>query len=85
MQRESAPMAVLITLEPPTAPMIKEAKNTGHYHHDLMDRDYDAIQIVTIEDMINGKVLDIPMSLEVLKEAQLKASGNQLPLMEDSL
>lgn len=83
MQREEAAMAVLITLEPPTAPMIKEAKDAGHYHHDLMDRDYDAIQIVTIEDMINGKVLDIPMSLEVLKEAQLKAAGNQLPLMDE--
>lgn len=86
MQRESAAMAVLITLEPPTTPMIKEAKAAGLYHHDLMDRNYDAIQIVTIQDMIeNGKVLDIPMSLEVLKEAQMKAAGNQLPLMGDSI
>jgi len=84
MQRESAAMAVLITLEPPTAPMIKEAKGAGCYHHDLMDRNYDAIQIVTIQDMIeNGKVLDIPMSLEVLKAAQLKAVGNQLSLLDD--
>jgi hypothetical protein len=29
----------------------------------------------------NGKVLDIPMSLEVLKEAQLKANGNQPQLL----
>lgn len=86
MQRESAAMAVFITLAPPTAPMIKEAKAAGFYHHDLMDRNYDAIQIVTIQDMIeNGKLLDIPMSLEVLREAQLKAAGNQLPLMGDSL
>ena len=69
MQREDAAMAVLITLEPPTAPMINEAKGAGFYHHDLMDRNYDAIQIVTIQDMIeHGKVLDIPMSLEVLKK-----------------
>jgi DNA modification methylase len=82
MQRESAAMAVLITLEPPTTPMIREAKAVGLYHHDLMDRNYDAIQIVTIQDMIeNGKVLDIPMSLEVLKEAQLKAAGNQLSML----
>jgi site-specific DNA-methyltransferase (adenine-specific) len=82
-QRESAAMAVLITLESPTSPMIKEAKDAGHYHHDLMNRDYDAIQIVTIQDMIeNGKVLDIPMSLDVLKAAELKASGNQLTLLD---
>ncbi|MFC2066599.1 DNA methyltransferase [Chloroflexota bacterium] len=83
MQRESAAMAVFITLEPPTAPMIGEAKSAGVYYHDLMDRNYDAIQIVTVEDIIeHGKVLDIPMSLEVLKSAQLKAAGNQLPLIE---
>jgi DNA modification methylase len=85
MQRESAAMAVLITLEPPTAPMVNEAKAAGLYHHDLMDRNYDTIQIVTIQDMIeHGKVLDMPTSLKVLREAQLKASGNQLPLMGDS-
>ena len=82
MQRESAVMAILITLEPPTAPMISEAKAAGFYHHDLMARNYDAIQIVTIQDMIeNHKVLDIPMSIEVLKAAQLKAAGNQLSLL----
>ena len=83
MQRETAAMAVLITLEPPTAPMINEAKAAGFYYHDLMDRNYDAIQIVTVQDIIeNGKVLDIPMSLEVLKEAQLKAAGNQLSMLD---
>ncbi len=81
MQREAAAMAVFITLEPPTTPMINEAKAAGFYHHDLMNRNYDAIQIVTIQDMIeHGEILDIPMSLEVLKAAQLKVSGNQLPL-----
>jgi DNA modification methylase len=85
MQREDAAMAVFITLEPPTAPMISEAKAAGLYHHDLMDRNYDAIQIVTIQDMIEqGKILDIPMSLEVLKSAQLKAAGNQPSLFEGS-
>jgi DNA modification methylase len=86
MQRESAAMAVLITLEPATAPMVNEAKAAGLYHHDLMDRNYDAIQIVTIQDMIeHGKVLDIPMSLDALKAAQLKAAGNQLSLLDDAL
>jgi len=86
MQRESAAMAVFITLEPPTTPMVNEAKAAGLYHHDLMNRNYDTIQIVTIQDIIeHGKVLDIPMSLEVLRAAQRKASDNQLPLIDDSL
>jgi DNA modification methylase len=85
MIREGAAMAIFITLEPPTAPMIAEAKAAGLYHHDLMDRDYDTIQIVTIQDMIeHGKVLDIPMSLDVLKAAQMKAIGNQPALFEET-
>jgi site-specific DNA-methyltransferase (adenine-specific) len=84
MQREGAAMAVFITLEPPTAPMIAEAKAAGIYHHDLMDRNYDVIDIVTVQDIIeNDKVLDIPMSHEVLKAAQLKAAGNQLPMLDN--
>ena len=86
MQRENAAMAVLITLQPATPSMTAEAKSAGLYHHDLMGRNYDAIQIVTIQEMIEGgKTLDIPMSLDVLRAAQLKALGNQLPLMDDSL
>ncbi len=81
MQREGAPMAVLITLEPPTGPMIAEAKSVPPYHHPLMGKNYDAIQIVTVQDIVeHGKVLDIPMSLEVLKAAQRKSSGAQLSL-----
>lgn len=84
MERESAPMGVFITLEPPTAPMVAEAKGAGFYHHDLMDRDYDSIQIVTVQDIIeNNKRLDIPMSYDLLKEAKLKASNGQLSLMGD--
>jgi hypothetical protein len=36
--------------------MRSEAKMAGSYHHDLMGRDYDKIQIVTIKEMLeNGK------------------------------
>jgi hypothetical protein len=49
-----------------------------------MERNFEAIQIVNIKDMMeNGKVLDIPMSHEVPREAQMKAVGNQLSLLED--
>ena len=73
MQREGASMAVMITLQPPTGPMATEAKAAGLYRHELMGRNYDAIQIVTIQDIVeNGKILDIPMSLEVHKAAKAK-------------
>lgn len=71
MDREQAEMAVLITLEEPTKPMIEEAKKAGLYNHQIMGRAYDKIQIVTIREMIeHNKRLDMPLSFNVLKSAQ---------------
>lgn len=78
MEREDAAMAILITLESVTGPMESTAKAAGSYRHDLMGRSYDRIQLVTVKDIIeNGKRLELPMSLEVLRAAQLRAQGNQ--------
>lgn len=69
--REGAELAAFLTLEPPTHGMKEEANTAGMYQHDLMDRSYPRIQLVTIAEMIEQhKRLDIPMSLEVLKKAQ---------------
>lgn len=48
MGRENAALAVLITLEEPSKPMIGEAKGAGHYRHEDMGRSYDKISIATI-------------------------------------
>ena len=81
MQREAAAMAIFITLESPTGPMLNEAKGAGLYHHELMGRNYDAIQIMTVKEIVEqGKRLDIPMSLEVLKEAQAKITAETLEM-----
>ncbi len=82
MTREGAAMATFITLQDSTAPMRAEAKTAGTYTHPLMQRNYDKIQIVTIKEIIEeDKRLDLPMSLDVLKAAQLKAKGEQLDLL----
>jgi site-specific DNA-methyltransferase (adenine-specific) len=71
MDRESAALAVLITLEEPTRQMLAEAKSAGQYRHETMGRNYDRISIVTVREIVeDGKRLEIPMSLEVLKAAQ---------------
>lgn len=85
MGPNGAVMAVFITLEPPTEPMLREATNTPPYYHPLMGRNYPAIQIVTVQDIIeNGTRLDIPLAQEVLKTAQRKSQGIQLELMSDT-
>ncbi len=78
MGREQAALAVLITLEKPSGPMLKEAKAAGQYRHETMGRSYDQISIVTIQEIVEGgKRLEIPMSLEVIAAAKRASESNQ--------
>ena len=82
MGRENAALAVLITLEPPSKPMVAEAKAVGAYRHEQMGRSYDRISIVTVEEIVEGgRRLEIPMSLEVLAAAQRAVDAAQLDLV----
>jgi site-specific DNA-methyltransferase (adenine-specific) len=77
MKREKAALAVLITLEAPSRNMVSEAKTDGHYKHEVMGRNYDVISIVTAQEIVDGKRLDIPMAVDVLKAAQIAASPEE--------
>lgn len=80
-QRENAALAVLITLEGSTKPMRDEAMAAGMYHHELLNRDTPRIQIVTIQEMIEeGKRIDLPLSLDVLKSAAPAKTDDQQAL-----
>lgn len=82
MGRSGAALGVLLTLEDPTVQMRREAKAAGQYRHELMGRSYDCISVVTVREMLEqGARLDIPMSLEVLAEAQRAADSRQIELM----
>ncbi len=73
--REGAELAIFLTLERPTKPMLEEANAIGIYKHDIMGRTYRRIQIVTITEIIDeNKRMDIPLSFEVLKKAKRLAS-----------
>jgi len=85
MAREQAELGVIITLEEPSGPMLKEAKAVGHYKHQDMGRNYDRISIVTVREIVEeGKRLEIPMSLEVLKAAKAVAVAEQPDLLDGS-
>ena len=81
--REGAEMAVLLTLAGSTKNMRDEAKGIGPFHHPLMQKNYDRVQIVTVEEMLQGKRLDVPMSLEVVKKAQAVIPDSQLQLLPE--
>lgn len=63
IERDTAAIGVFITLEPPSRDMTTEALSNGYYHSDLWQKDYPRLQIVTIEELLNGKVIDMPKSI----------------------
>jgi len=83
---EKAELGVFITLKPPTKDMIKTAKEAGIYKSRYMSQPVDKIQIVTVQEIIEGqKRLDTRLSLEVLKSAekQREIKQTQLDLFAD--
>ena len=60
VEREKAAIGVFVTLEKATKAMIKEAVSAGHYRSEGWNKKYPKIQILTIEDLFNGKITDMP-------------------------
>ena len=61
MEREKAEMGLLVTLEPPTGPMVQEAAAAGFYVPEhFPDRQFPRVQIATIEDLLSGNGPDVP-------------------------
>ena len=75
---EKAKVGIFITLAPPTKPMIAEAAKAGFYdppHHDKVSK----TQIMTIEDLLDGKKPKIPMVTSVFKKAGKEEDGSAQP------
>jgi site-specific DNA-methyltransferase (adenine-specific) len=53
-------IGIFITLEPPTKDMQVEAVSAGYYHSPIWNKDYPKIQILTIEELLHGKTVDMP-------------------------
>lgn len=60
VDRESAALGVLLTLEPPTRPMRKEAAQGGFYESPMGSK-HPRIQILTIAELLDGSRIDYPL------------------------
>jgi len=60
VDREKAPIGVLISMEKPTRPMRTEAASAGFYKSPWQKETYPRLQILTIEELLNGKRIDCP-------------------------
>jgi len=61
MERERAPIGILITLEEPSRPMLQEAAAGGFYEPEhFPGHQYPRIQILTIRELLEGKEAQYP-------------------------
>ena len=60
VNNNKAAIGVLLTLEEPTRPMHEAAAQAGFYHSELWERNYPSIQILTIDQLLNGASLQMP-------------------------
>lgn len=60
LDREKAPIGVLITMQEPTRPMRQEAATAGFYKSPWSQEDYPRLQILTIAELLAGKKIEAP-------------------------
>lgn len=75
LDREKAAIGVFVTLEPPTADMTTEAIKAGKYHSPGWNQDYRRVQILTIEELLQGKQVQMPPTAQTFKQAQKANKG----------
>ncbi|WP_331710287.1 DNA methyltransferase, partial [Sphingomonas sp. CCH9-H8] len=61
MERERAPIGVILTRCPPSAPMLREAAAVGRFHSEATGRSYARMQILTVDELFRGRRPDIPL------------------------
>ena len=85
--REKAQIGVFLSLNPPTAPMRREAASAGFYKSPWGN--HPRIQLLTIEDLLGGKTVDYPQAADVtFKRAkrirpESSKKQNHLPMKPD--
>ena len=79
LEREKADAGIFITLEKPTRQMILEAVDSGVFKTPITgEREFQKIQILTIEELLKGKIPDLPQGLikDYYKKAKPVDNGN---------
>jgi DNA modification methylase len=77
IEREKAVMGYFITLYP-MENLIAESKKYGSYTNNLIGQIFPKIEVVSIQEIIEGKRMRLPISLsiDVLKKAEQKSNNN---------
>lgn len=76
IDRENADIGIFLTLENPSRDMTTEAVGKGFYHSKGWNKDYPKLQILTIEELLDGKQPELPPNLTTFKQAEKIKSSN---------
>ncbi len=78
LERERAPIGVLITLREPTRPMLTEAAAAGFYESEDFPGRYPRLQIFTIAELLEGRKIQYPeYRVETFAKAERKTKHQQ--------
>jgi len=78
VEREKAEAGIFITLEKPTGPMASEAVDAGSFKTKLTgQKEFPKIQIMTVEELLRGKIPDLPQGLIKNYYKEAKPIGTQ--------
>ena len=83
IESNEAQIGVFITLHPPSRGMKEEAATTGFYKSPGWNKNYPRLQILTIEEILQGKTIDYPPRTSVTfkkAEKHKEEKGRQLKL-----
>ncbi len=72
IEREKEPIGVFVTLVRPTPDMTKEAAGAGFYQNDFWKKKYPRIQILTVEQILKGKLPDMPSQRSPFAQAPVE-------------
>jgi site-specific DNA-methyltransferase (adenine-specific) len=72
VEREKAACGILLTLYP-MPNLVKNCKQYGNYQNNFTGNLYPKIQVICVQEILDGKLIDLPNPREVLKKAEQHA------------
>jgi site-specific DNA-methyltransferase (adenine-specific) len=90
IEREKAEIGVLISMEKPSKPMLKEAAEAGFYKSPHIEGTFPRLQILTVEQLLQGQQITYPRFFDATFKQAPRAKGKAaetmaLPLGEGEL
>ena len=84
INKQKAAIGVFVCFdEQVTKPMRLEAKDVGYYKKDIFGANYDRIQIMTVEKLLEGEEIKMPILTTTFKAAEKKENLEHPDLFRD--